>query len=36
MRRTGFAGVRVRRFWPGPVTLHTGVRSPDGVMEMQR
>jgi demethylmenaquinone methyltransferase/2-methoxy-6-polyprenyl-1,4-benzoquinol methylase len=36
MRRAGFSGVRVRRFWPGPVTLHIGVRRPDGAMETAR
>ena len=29
MRRAGFARVRMRRFWPGPVTLHTGTRPAD-------
>jgi demethylmenaquinone methyltransferase/2-methoxy-6-polyprenyl-1,4-benzoquinol methylase len=36
MRRAGFSGVCVRRFWPGPVTLHAGVRRPDGAMERAR
>jgi demethylmenaquinone methyltransferase/2-methoxy-6-polyprenyl-1,4-benzoquinol methylase len=26
MRRAGFSGVRMRRFWPGAVTLHIGQR----------
>jgi demethylmenaquinone methyltransferase/2-methoxy-6-polyprenyl-1,4-benzoquinol methylase len=28
MLKAGFAGVRMRRFWPGAVTLHVGLRRP--------
>ena len=29
MRAAGFVDVRMRRFWPGPVTLHVGLRTED-------
>lgn len=29
MRAAGFASVRMRRFWPGAVTLHVGLRTED-------
>ena len=30
MRATGFRDVRMRRFWPGPVTLHVGRMKAEG------
>lgn len=30
MRAAGFQDVRMRRFWPGPVTLHTGRMKDEG------
>jgi len=29
MRSAGFRGVRMRRFWPGAVTLHAGRKPED-------